>query len=265
MLHTILGAKQKMSATYIEGTRIPVTWVQAGPCVVTQIKKQDKDGYWAVQLGFQTKKLKNTSKPLQGHLKGALKDKTSLFFQNNKAPRFLREVRMDTEPDMQVGDEITITKIFRKGDIIAVTGISKGKGFAGGVKRWGFRGGPKTHGQSDRHRAPGSIGQGTTPGRVLKGKHMAGRMGSDTVTIKNLMIVDVDPTENKLAISGGIPGNPGSLLIIRRISEGSLEDLVEEVPEVEMQVEEEEDEKKEEVQAEGGSNEAAANQEEAQA
>jgi large subunit ribosomal protein L3 len=230
MLNTILGEKQKMSATYIEGTRIPVTWVQAGPCIVTQIKKQEKDGYWAVQLGFKQKKLKNTTKPLQGHLKGALKD--------NKAPCFLREIRMDVEPDMNVGDEITITKIFRKGDIISVTGTSKGKGFAGGVKRWGFRGGPKTHGQSDRHRAPGSIGQGTTPGRVLKGKHMAGRMGSDTVTIKNLMVVDIDLNENKLAISGGLPGNPGSLLIIRRISEGSLEDLVEEVPEVEMQVEE---------------------------
>lgn len=218
MLNTILASKEKMSATYIEGTRIPVTWVKAGPCVVTQVKKLDTDGYWAVQLGFGEKKIKNTSKPLQGHLKTATKD--------SKAPRFLREVRLSEEPSFKVGDEVVITKIFRKGDVIAVTGTSKGKGFAGGVKRHGFRGGPKTHGQSDRHRAPGSIGQGTTPGRVLKGKRMAGRMGNETITIKNLMVVDMNPQTHELAISGGLPGNPGSLLYIRRISEGNLDDLI---------------------------------------
>jgi large subunit ribosomal protein L3 len=240
MLNTILGSKEKMSAAYIEGTRVPVTWVKAGPCVVTQVKKLDKDGYWAVQLGFGSKKLKNTSKPLQGHLKVATKD--------NKSPRFLREVRLTEEPNFQVGDEITITKIFRKGDVIAVTGVSKGKGFAGGVKRHGFRGGPKTHGQSDRHRAPGSIGQGTTPGRVLKGKRMAGRMGHDTVTVKNLMVVDVNTQTHELAISGALPGNPGTLLYIRRISAGNLDDLVEEVPQVEVQ----EEAPAEETPAEGG-------------
>jgi large subunit ribosomal protein L3 len=240
MLNTILGSKEKMSAAYIEGTRVPVTWVKAGPCVVTQVKKLDKDGYWAVQLGFGSKKLKNTSKPLQGHLKAATKD--------NKSPRFLREVRLTEEPNFQVGDEITITKIFRKGDVIAVTGVSKGKGFAGGVKRHGFRGGPKTHGQSDRHRAPGSIGQGTTPGRVLKGKRMAGRMGHDTVTVKNLMVVDVNTQTHELAISGALPGNPGTLLYIRRISAGNLDDLVEEVPQVEVQ----EEAPAEETPAEGG-------------
>lgn len=231
MLNTILGAKTKMSQTFIEGTRVPVTWVKAGPCVVTYIRREDKDGYWAVQLGFGSKKHKTTPKPIQGHIKGAYKD--------NKAPRFLREVRLKEEPSVSVGDEVTVSNIFRKGDIIAVTGTSKGKGFAGGVKRWGFRGGPKTHGQSDRHRAPGSIGQGTTPGRVLKGKHMAGRMGGDTITIKNLMVVDIDPKEGSIAISGSVPGSLGSLLYIKRISGGTLEDLVEEAPEVEMQVEEE--------------------------
>lgn len=245
MLNTILGSKDKMSAVYLEGTRIPVTWVSAGPCVVTQIKNQDKHGYWSVQLGIGTKKLKNTSKPLQGHLKAVISD--------NKAPRHLREIRLTEEPEFAVGDQITLQKIFRKGDVIAVTGISKGKGFAGGIKRHGFHGGPKTHGQSDRHRAPGSIGQGTTPGRVLKGKRMAGRMGSDTVTIKNLMIVDINTEEGKLAISGSIPGNFGSLVTIKRISQGSLEDLVAEAPEVIEQVEVEETEKTQEAGAETSS------------
>ncbi len=231
MLNSIIAAKQKMSATFIEGTRVGVTWVKAGPCVVTQIKNKDKDGYWSVQLGFGERKLKHTTKPLQGHLKGVISDKT--------APRFLREVRVDEEPQYKVGDTITLNKIFHKGDIIQVTGTSKGKGFAGGVKLHGFRGGPKTHGQSDRHRAPGSIGAGTTPGRVLKGKRMAARMGSNTVTIKNLMVVDTDPKEDRLAISGSVPGTVGSIIMIKRLSEGSLDDLVEVAPEVEEQVEEE--------------------------
>src|SRR5436190_7419944 len=111
MLNTILGSKNKMSALYFEGARIPVTWVTAGPCVVTQIKNNDKDGYWAVQLGFGTKKLKNTSKALQGHLKTTLK--------NNKASRYIREVKLDKEPEFAVGDEITLSKVFRKGDVVA--------------------------------------------------------------------------------------------------------------------------------------------------
>ncbi len=230
MINTILGTKQGMTAKYIEGTRVPVTNVLAGPCVVTQLKTEDKDGYWAVQLGFSQRRIKNISKPLQGHLKGAIKD--------NKAPRFLREVRLSEQADLKVGDEVMLTQVLKKGDVISVTGISKGKGFAGVVKRHGFAGGPKTHGQSDRHRAPGSIGQGTTPGRVLKGKRMAGRMGGDTVTIKNLIVVDIDKEKNLLSVSGPVPGSPNSLLIIKKIKSGSLEDLVEEVPEVQEQVEE---------------------------
>jgi large subunit ribosomal protein L3 len=240
MINTILAKKGKNSQVFVDGARVPVTKMTAGPVIVTQIKGMDKDGYNAVQLGFSVRRIKNTSKPLRGHLKAATKD--------NKSPRFLREVRLTEEPNFQVGDEITITKIFRKGDVIAVTGVSKGKGFAGGVKRHGFRGGPKTHGQSDRHRAPGSIGQGTTPGRVLKGKRMAGRMGHDTVTVKNLMVVDVNTQTHELAISGALPGNPGTLLYIRRISAGNLDDLVEEVPQVEVQ----EEAPAEETPAEGG-------------
>src|SRR3989344_5311512 len=178
ILNTILGSKQGLGQTFVEGFRIPITKVTAGPCVVTQIKKMDKDGYCAIQLGFSLRKAKNTSKPLQGHLKETSKD--------NKFPRFLREIKVDKEPEVKIGDIINIFDLFKVGDVVAVTGISKGNGFAGGVKRYHFRGGPRTHGQSDRERAPGSIGATTTPGRVLKGKKMAGRMGGERVTVKNL-------------------------------------------------------------------------------
>jgi large subunit ribosomal protein L3 len=222
MLNTILGTKKRMSQTFVEGTRVPVTYVKAGPCTVTHIKKIDMDGYWAVQLGFGEKRIKNVTKPLQGHLKGAIKDK--------KAPRFLREVRLKDEPKLEVGDQVKVSNIFKKGDVVSVTGVSKGKGFAGVVKRWGFKGGPRTHGQSDRLRAPGSIGQGTTPGRVHKGKKMAGRMGGDTVTIKNLIVVDVDEKKSLLTLSGPIPGVPGSLLIIKKLASGKLDELIQEAP-----------------------------------
>lgn len=238
MLNTILGSKDKMSQTFVGSTRVPVTWITAGPCTVTQIKREDKDGYWAVQLGFGERRIKNVSKQLQGHLKGAIKDK--------KAPRFLREVILDKESDLKVGDTIATADVFKKGDVVRVTGISKGKGFAGGVKRWGFAGGPRTHGQSDRERAPGSIGQGTTPGRVLKGKKMAGRMGQDTVTVKNLVIVEVDQAKGKVAVSGPVPGPAGSLLILKKIAEGKLTELEEVVKEVQIQEEEGEGEEKKE-------------------
>jgi len=239
MINTILGSKQNMAASYIEGTRVPVTRVLAGPCVVTQVKTKEKDGYWAIQLGFSEKRIKNVTKPLQGHLKGAIKD--------NKAPRFLREVRLVEPGEFKLGDKVTLAQVLKKGDVVEVSGTSKGKGFAGVVKRHGFAGGPKTHGQSDRHRAPGSIGQRTTPGRVFKGKRMAGRMGSDTVTIKNLIVVDLDSVNNILSISGSVPGSFGTLLTIKKIRAGSLEDLVEEVPEVVEQVEESEGESKDGV------------------
>src|SRR3990170_9166383 len=232
MLNTLLGSKEKMSQAFVEDTRVPVTWVKVGPCTITQIKSEDKDGYWAVQLGFGERKTKNTPKPILGHIRGAYKD--------NKAPRFLREVKLSEKPEFGVGDKITITDVFKRGDMVAVTGTSKGKGFAGVVKRWRFKGGPKTHGQSDRERAPGSIGQGTTPGRVYKGKHMAGRMGGEGVTVKNLQVVDIDSQNNALAVSGPVPGIPKNLLIIKKIAEGSLEELVEEAPQVEIQQVEEE-------------------------
>lgn len=217
MINTILGSKGNNSQTFIEGFRIPVTKVTAGPCVVTQIKHMDKDGYWAVQLGFSTRKLKNTSKSLQGHLKTTIK--------NNKAPRKLREVRYDKEPEFKVGDVITAAEVVKPGDVVSVSGVSKGKGFASGIKRYGFRGGPRTHGQSDRERAPGSIGQTTTPGRVYRGKRMAGNMGKEKVTVTNLHIITVNKETNEVEISGQIPGAPGALVTIKRIKEGSLKEL----------------------------------------
>lgn len=219
MLNTILGSKLKMTQVFSEGSRVPVTLVQAGPCVVTDIKINDRHGYWALQLGFGTKKLKNTSKPLQGHLKATTKD--------NKLPRTLKEVILTEQPSVKIGDSISLTDILTVGDTVTVTGVSKGKGFAGAVKRWRFRGGSKTHGQSDRWRAPGSIGQGTTPGRVYKGKHMAGRMGGDQVTLKNLHIIEVHPDDNTIAISGAIPGNPGSIVVIKRTSESKVSEVAE--------------------------------------
>lgn len=217
MINTILGSKGVNSQTFVEGFRIPVTKVMAGPCVVTQIKKMDKDGYWAVQLGFSSKKAKNTSKPLQGHLKETAKDK--------KFSRYLQEVKLDKEPEFKVGDVVTVSDIFKRGDVVAVSGTSKGKGFAGVVKRHHFRGGPRTHGQSDRERAPGSIGQTTTPGRVYRGKRMAGRMGGERVTVKNLHIISVNGESGEIEISGQVPGIIGGFLSIRKIKSGSLKDL----------------------------------------
>lgn len=214
MINTILGSKQNSGQTFVEGFRIPVTKVTAGPCVVTQIKNIDKDGYWALQLGFGNRKIKNLTKPLQNHFK-----------KSNSTPRFAREIRLDKEPEVKVGDIINVADIFKVGDVVAVTGISKGKGFAGVVKRHHFKGGPRTHGQSDRERAPGSIGATTTPGRVLKGKRMAGRMGGEKVTVKGLHIISVNPETNQLEISGQVPGTSRSLILIHKVKSGSLKEL----------------------------------------
>ncbi len=183
------------------GEIVPVTLVEAGPCYITQVKSEEKDGYTALQLGFgETKRL---NKPQRGHLK--------------KLPplRYLREVRVDDVQGYQVGQKFGAS-LFSVGDLVDVTGISKGKGFAGAMKRHGFRGGPATHGQSDRARAPGSIGATTTPGRVFKGLRMAGRMGNEQVTVQNLEVVLVDPERNLLGVRGSIPGNRGGLVVVRK-------------------------------------------------
>jgi large subunit ribosomal protein L3 len=221
MINTILGLKGVCSQTFIEGLRIPVTKVIAGPCVVTQIKKMDKDGYWAIQLGFSSKRSKNTSKSLQGHFKKSQEPNS----KSQNYPRYLQEVRLDKESDLKVGDVVKVSDILKRGDVIAISATSKGKGFAGVVKKHHFRGGPRTHGQSDRERAPGSIGQTTTPGRVYKGKKMAGRMGGEKVTVKNLHIISVNDENNDIEISGQIPGTIGAVVRIEKIKSGSLKDL----------------------------------------
>ena len=241
MFNAILGKKIKMDQAYVGETRIPVTRIQAGPCVVSHIKNMDKDGYWAVQVGFGKRNLKNVTKPVKGHFKGAI--------QENKAPFFVREIKQEEKPDIAVGDIIQLSDILKKGDTVSVTGKSKGKGFAGVVKRWKFAGGPKTHGQSDRERAPGSIGQGTTPGRVRKGKKMAGRMGFDTVTVKNLRVIDVDNDKSELTLSGAVPGHSGTLLVIKRLAHGSVAELEEKAPEVIEQKEAEEESKPEDEES----------------
>ena len=202
MLQGFLGRKIGMTQIFREDGRvIPVTVIEAGPCVVTQVKTMQTDGYEAIQLGFGDVKRRN--KPQAGHLK------------NSKLSRYLREVATDNTSEYEVGQTIG-ADIFEAGEKIDVIGKSKGRGFAGTMKRWNFGGGPRTHGQSDRARAPGSIGGGTTPGKVYKGLKMAGHMGNRRITVKGLEIIEVDTERNLLLIKGGIPGATNSLVQIRR-------------------------------------------------
>lgn len=220
-MNTLFGTKGTMTQTFIEGSRIPVTKVKIGPCTVTQIKNEKNDGYWAIQLSLGTKKPKNITKPLQGHSK-----------KSNTTPRYVKEIRLNEEPTFKVGDVIKVSDVFKAGDVVSVTAVNKGKGFEGGVRRFNFRGGPKTHGQSDRHRAPGSVGQTTTPGRVYKGKRMAGRMGGVQVTIKNVHIISINDAKNEISISSPIPGRPGIFMVVTKIKEGTLKEFKHEVVDV---------------------------------
>ncbi len=206
-MQAIIGQKVSQTQKFLEdGRRIPVTAVNiTGGNIVVQSKTKDKEGYDAIQVGFGNKK--NGNKPLVGHVKGA-----SL----TKAPLFLREVEIEGELPA-IGAVIKASDVFKPGDIVDVIGVSKGKGYAGGVKRHNFKGGPRTHGQSDRERAPGSIGQSTTPGRVYKGKRMAGRMGHARVTVANLMVVDV--TDDGVLIKGLVPGPVNNLIMIKKVGE----------------------------------------------
>ncbi len=208
MINTLIGTKKQMTSTYdARGRRVGATVISLGPNFVTQVKSTEtKDGYNAIQLGFGTKK--SVKKPQIGHSKKAGLD---------QQVRWFREVKTAEIENLNPGQQLSVSDIFSVGDVVKVTGISKGKGFAGVVKRHGFHGGPKTHGQSDRHRAPGSIGSGTTPGRVYKGKKMGGHMGSDTVSVKNLEVVGLDKQANLLIVKGGIPGAPGSLVTVKRL------------------------------------------------
>ena len=184
-----------------DGTLHAVTVIQAGPCTVVQVKTPDRDGYQAVQIGFD--KAKRLNKPKQGHLK------------NLGEFRHLREVISKDISGIEEGATIDVS-IFEAGEKVDVIGKSKGKGFAGVVKRYHFAGGPKTHGQSDRHRAPGSVGAGTTPGRVTKGFKMAGHMGNEWVTSKNLVVMETDPERNLLLLRGAVPGPQNGLVLIKK-------------------------------------------------
>lgn len=214
MISAFIGIKKDQTQTFTEeGKRIPVTLISSAPNVVVMVNKSDLSDKTKIQLGIGKRRKTTLSNPIIGHLKKAGLDENP--------PRFLREVHisdLNNSGDLKPGTEINAEEIFSVGDLVQVTGISKGKGFAGGVKRHHFKGGPRTHGQSDRERAPGSIGQTTTPGRVYKGKRMAGRMGQDKTTVKNLKIVRIDSENKILSISGLVPGGRNSLLIIKKIS-----------------------------------------------
>jgi large subunit ribosomal protein L3 len=198
----ILGRKLGMTQVFNEKGEIqPVTVIEAGPCLITQVKRVSTDGYDAIQVGFGESKRLN--KPERGHVKGV------------GSPEVLREFRVDDTSTYEVGARLDAS-LFAKGDDVDIIGTSKGHGFAGVVRRHGFHGGPKTHGQSDRHRSPGSIGASTTPGRVIKGMRMAGRMGGEQVTVRNLQVVQADGQRNLLLVRGAVPGARNGLLIITK-------------------------------------------------
>jgi len=200
----ILGRKVGMTQYFDrQGEARPVTIIEAGPCLVIQVKTQENDGYQAVQLGFGHAKRLNS--PQKGHLK-----KLGQF-------RYLREFRVGDVSQYKVGQRLG-AELFQAGDLVDITGISKGRGFAGAMRRHGFRSGPRTHGQSDRHRAPGSIGSGTAPGRVLKGLKMAGHMGDARVTVRKLRVLESNPATGILVVEGAVPGARNGLLAIKRPS-----------------------------------------------
>lgn len=201
-INGLIGKKVGMTQVFKEDGRvIALTVIEAGPCTVTQLKQTDKEGYGAAQLGFGEAKRLNS--PERGHLK-----KLGQF-------KHLREFRVDDTKGLEVGQKLDVS-LFQAGDRVDIAGVSKGRGFAGVVKRHHFAGGPKTHGQSDRHRAPGSIGSTTTPGRVWPGLRMAGHMGDEQVKVQNLEVVSTDPELNRLMVKGAVPGARGGLLIIRK-------------------------------------------------
>lgn len=206
-MRAIIGKKIGVTRIFDEaGNMVAATVIEAGPCVVTQVKTEEKDGYQAVQVGFGSKKEKHTTKPLMGHIKASGKGPYSV----------LRELRdLDVGAEVKVGDEIK-ADIFTVGDIVRVTGVSKGLGFQGVVRRHHFAGGPVSHGQSDRTRAPGSLGQSSYPSRVFKGVRMAGRMGGERVTMRHLRVLKVDTANNLIIIKGAVPGTENGIVLIRK-------------------------------------------------
>ena len=205
MVNVVIGKKLGMSQLFSpDGEATPVTVIQAGPCTITQIKNVENDGYNAQQLGFGIKKPQRTNKPLLGHLKKAGKGPFAV----------LREVKVDDVTNFELGQEIN-AEIFQVGELVHVVGKSKGKGFAGTIKRWNFSRGPMSHGGMNK-RAPGSIGCSATPARVIKGRKMPGQMGNQRVTVKGLQVVDVRPEENLILVRGAVPGGRNGMVLIRK-------------------------------------------------
>jgi large subunit ribosomal protein L3 len=203
MIAGLLGKKLRMGRIIDRsGAVVATTVLSVGPCYVTQLKTLERDGYEAAQIGYEESK--KLTRPQLGHLGSGPK------------LRYLREVAVGTDEELTVGQKFDVS-LFTAGDLIDATATSKGRGFAGVMKRHGFHGGPKSHGQSDRWRAPGSIGAGTTPGRVLKGTRMAGRMGAERVTVKNLEVLAIDPARNLLAVKGAVPGPSGGLVLLTKV------------------------------------------------
>lgn len=201
----LIGRKLGVSQVFADsGEVIPVTVIEAGPCVVVQKKTQNKDGYNALQVGFLEREEKKTNRPLKGHFAK----------EGTKAFAVLKEFTLPDVEGYQSGQAIKVD-IFSAGELVDVIGTSKGKGFAGGVKRWGFRGGPATHG-SMFHRAPGSVGASAYPSRVLKGKRLPGHLGNAQVTVKNLQVVDVRSERNLILIKGAVPGARRSIVLIKK-------------------------------------------------
>lgn len=211
-MYSFIGKKTTQTQAFLtDGTRIPVTVIEVPDSPVIAVKTLEKDGYMAVQLGMGLRK--KPTKSLIGHVKKA---------NLTTVPHVLREMRItDNSTLPAVGDTVKVEEVLKPGDIVKVTGISKGKGFAGVVKRHNFRGGPRTHGQSDRERAPGSIGQTTTPGRVYKGKKMAGRMGNEIVSVLNLQVIDIATIDGKktILIKGLVPGPRHTVITIEKTGE----------------------------------------------
>jgi len=200
----LIGRKLGMTQIFAaDGASVPVTVIEAGPCYVIQKKTEESDGYNAIQLGFDRKRQKNVTKPLQGHFKKADRG----FF------RVLREFKTDAAGTFELGQELTAS-IFAAGDFVDVTGTSKGRGFAGGVKRHGFRGGRATHG-SMFHRAPGSIGASAFPSRVFKGQRLPGHMGDERKTVQNLLVMGVRPELNVILVKGAVPGSKNGIVVIK--------------------------------------------------
>ena len=204
----ILGRKVGMTQVFDEnGKAVPVTVIEAGPCPIVEIRTPEKNSYSAVQLGFGEVKQGNVTKPVKGY-----------FEKQSAAPkRWLREFRVENTTDYQVGQEITVS-LFQNGEVVDVIGVSKGKGTAGVMKRYGFGGTPASHGHSVTHRHPGSIGCSSYPGKVIKGRRMAGHMGSERVTTKNLSVFAIDEENNLILIKGSVPGARDSLVMIRKIA-----------------------------------------------